>query len=174
MANKYNLDNILKEKYQKCVSTFKETSLDDRNRGVENYLCEDTQLEIYDFDCIKNIIDKTKKSPDSLYIHDKTCYIIEFKNQNPKDIVCNDIKEKFQFSRDFLNDYSLKDYKYIICLVYKNQTIQKDSQRYKQRLQNIACCCLDDVNKNDYKNFYSNIITRDVNFYKNNFKELSC
>jgi len=94
MVNKYNLESILNNEYIDCKSTLNLTSLDDRTSNVEYYLCEDKKLDVFDFDKIKNNIDKDSKSPDA--------------------------------------------------------------------------------NKNEYNNFYSHIITKNVNFYKNNFKELKC
>jgi len=177
MANKYNLQNILEENHYECKSTLKITSLDDRDTTLKDYyLCDDEELAVFDFDLIKDKIDTNNKSPDAIYIRDNNFYIVEFKNQNPSDIDCKDLREKFIFARKFFNDTinNIKDYNFIICLVYKNQGQHKHSQRYKQGIGNKACCVLDDANKNEYNSFYSHIITKDVNFYKNNFKELKC
>jgi len=176
MANKYNLKDILENSFSDCKSTLELSSLDDRNKDVKFYLCSDTKLEIYDFDLIKNKEEPKSKSPDAIYIRDKDYYIVEFKNQNPCDMNCTELKEKFTFSLEFFRKYvkNVEDYRFIICLVYKNQGNHKQSQRYKQGLKKVACCSLDDINKNDYNNFYSHIITQDVNFYKNHFKELAC
>lgn len=176
MANKYNLKDILEDLYSDCKSTLKLSSLDDRNHSIEDYLCSDTKLEVFDFDLIKNKVDKKCKSPDAIYARDKNYYIVEFKNQNPCDMNCADLKEKFTFSIDFFRKSikNVEDYKFIICLVYKNQGKHKQSQRYRQGLKKVACCTLDDMNKNEYNSFYSHIITQDINFYKTNFKELMC
>ncbi|MCB4774756.1 MAG: hypothetical protein LGB71_05655 [Sulfurovum sp.] len=176
MENKYNLKEILEQKYDSCKSSLKQTSLDDRNQIVKYYLCDDEQLDIFDFDNIKNIVNKTSKSPDAIYIRDKDFYIVEFKNQNPCDINCKDLQEKFTFAIDFFRSTvnNIKDYNFIICLVYKNQGEHKNTQRYKQGIGKKACCTIDDINKNKYNNFYKSIITKDVNFYKNNFEELKC
>jgi len=176
MANKYNLNDVLYKDYIKCKSTLKSTSLDDRNSSAAYYLCDDEKLDVFDFDSIKDMVDEKSKSPDAIYIKDKNIYVIEFKNQNPCNISCFSLKEKFKFSVDFFNSIikNLKDYTFIVCLVYKNQSKVKDSQRYRHRVQKNACCNLHDANKNDYNNFFSNIITQDVNYYKTNFKELRC
>jgi hypothetical protein len=176
MVNKYNLKDILDMEYVSCKSTLRLTSLDDRNQTVEYYLCDDEKLDIFDFDDIKDIVDKNKKSPDAIYVRDKNFYIIEFKNQNPCDIDCNDLRQKFTFAIDFFKNTveNIKDYNFIICVVHKNQGEHKNTQRYKQGIGKKACCVLDDTNKNEYNNFYKNIITKDVDFYKNNFKELKC
>ena len=152
------------------------TSLDDRNIPVKDYLCDDEKLEVFNFDNIKDKIDKDIKSPDAIYIRDDNFYIVEFKNQDPSKIDCKDLREKFIFAIEFFNNtiQNIKDYNFIICLVYKNQGQHKHSQRYKQKIGKKACCVLDDANKNEYNNFYSHIITKDVNFYKNNFEELKC
>jgi hypothetical protein len=177
MPNKYNLKELLKQKFGNCISTLKESSLDDRDDVTKSYLCEDTNLEIFDFDDIKNVTyQKGYKSPDAIYIRDKNVFVIEFKNQNPCDIDSSQLKEKFDTSVDFFNkEFSrLKDYRFIFCLVYKNQTVPKENQRYKQALQHQKCCSLSDINKNNHNSFYSNIITKDVNFYKKEFKQLQC
>jgi len=176
MASKYNLTSILEERYNSCKSTLKITSLDDRNSSMKYYLCTDTKLDVFDFDDIKDIVDKDSKSPDAIYIRDKNFYIVEFKNQDPCDINCNDLRKKFSFAIDFFMNIvgNIKDYNFIICVVYKNQGEHKNTQRYKQSIGKKACCTLEDTNKNEYNNFYQSIITKDVNFYKNNFKELRC
>ncbi|MEA2028983.1 MAG: hypothetical protein U9N49_08405 [Campylobacterota bacterium] len=176
MGNKYNLKDILESGYGDCKSSLKLSSLDDRDKNVVNYLCEDEKLEVFDFDLIKDKIAIGKKSPDAIYMREKNIYIIEFKNQNPCDINCKDLQEKFQFAVEFFKNTikNILDYQFIICLVYKNQGQHKQSQRYKQGLKKTACCTLDDENKNSYNNFYSHIVTQDTNFYKNNFKELTC
>ncbi len=176
MGYKYNLESILYTDYLDCKSTLKTTSLDDRNTSTNYYLCNDDKLEVFDFDDIKDKINKDSKSPDAIYIRDKSLYIVEFKNQDPCAIDCEDLREKFTFAIDFFTNtiQNINDYNFIICLVYKNQGEHKHSQRYKQGIGNKACCTLEDANKNEYNNFYSHIITKDVNFYKNNFKELKC
>jgi len=176
MVNKYNLKSILDTKYVDSKSTLKLTSLDDRNPTVKYYLCDDEKLDIFDFDDIKDMVDENKKSPDAIYIRDKDFYIVEFKNQTPCDIDCSDLREKFTFAIDFFRSTveNIKDYNFIICLVHKNQGEHKNTQRYKQGIGKKACCVLEDTNKNEYNNFYKNIITKDVNFYKKNFKELKC
>ena len=176
MIDKYNLKSMLNQNYSTCKSTLKLTSLDDRKPNIEYYLCDDEKLEVFDFDDIKDIVDKDSKSPDAIYIRDKIFYIVEFKNQNPCDIECTDLKEKFTFAIKFFKNMvkNIEDYKFIICLVYKNQGEHKNTQRYKQGIGKKACCTLEDTNKNEYNNFYTHIITKDVNFYKKNFKELKC
>jgi len=176
MVSKYNLSDILKIKYNNCKSSLKLASLDDRNLTVKDYLCNDEQLDVFDFDDIKNIVDRDSKSPDAIYIRNENFYIVEFKNQDPCDINCNDLREKFIFAMNFFSNLvrNIEDYNFIICIVYKNQGEHKNTQRYKQGIGKKACCTLEDTNKNEYNNFYKNIITKDVNFYKNNFKELTC
>lgn len=180
MVNKYNLKDVLCNNYSSCKSTLKLSSLDDRDLNTKYYLCDDEELKVFDFDLIKEIVNKSRKSPDAIYIRDKNIYIVEFKNQDPCNIDCRDLQEKFGFSIDFFKDLvkNIQDYKFIICLVYKNQGKNKESQRYRQRYKSgtkkVSCCTLDDINKNEYNNFYSHIITQDTNFYKTNFKELKC
>ncbi len=162
MASKYNLKDILEDLHSDCKSTLKLTSLDDRSSDIEYYLCDDEKLNIFDFDEIKEKIDKDSKSPDAIYIRDKNFYIIEFKNQDPCDINSKDLKEKFTFAINFFKNtiMNIKDYKFIICLVYKNQGQHKNTQRYKQGIGKRACCTLDDTNKNEYNSFYNYIITK--------------
>jgi len=176
MGNKYNLKDILESDYSDCKSSLKRSSLDDRDSNVVHYLCADEKLEVFDFDLIKDKVASEQKSPDAIYIKAKKIYIVEFKNQNPCDINCKDLQEKFQFAVEFFTNLikNILDYQFIICLAYKNQGQHKQSQRYKQGLRKVACCNLDDANKNDYHRFYSHVITQDINFYKNNFKELAC
>ncbi len=98
MVNKYNLKDILEDSYSDCKSTLELSSLDDRNQEMQFYLCGDRKLEVFNFDLIKDKVDKKSKSPDAIYVR----------------------------------------------------------------------------GKNYYDNFFSHIITQDVNFYKTNFKELKC
>jgi hypothetical protein len=176
MGSKYNLKGMLENSYNDCKSTLKLTSLDDRDRQTTYYLCNDEKLDVFDFDKIKNKVGKENKSPDAIYIREKNIYIVEFKNQNPCDINCGDLKEKFGFAMFFFKKSvkNIQDYKFIVCLVYKDQGSHKQSQRYRQNIGKRACCMLEDTNKNEYANFYDFIITQDVDFYKTNFKELKC
>ncbi len=179
MPNKYNLYDILKNQYKKTISTLKATSLDDRKRNKQTFFCQDDSLEVFYFDKIKDIVYKNQKaykSPDAIYIKKKNVFIIEFKNQNPCDIDSSAMKEKLGMPVDFFTKQipNLKDYIFVFCLVYKEQSQSKISQRYKQGLQIKACCDLEDENINNLNNFYNTIITKDIEYYKNNFSQLKC
>ena len=175
--SKYNLKEFLENKLKKYQSTFKNTSYDDTNN---RYLCNDeTTLNVYDFDkYIKENFDKSKlpSSPDAIYLENKRFYFVEFKYQKASYIEPKEIKSKFEkgtnILKDMLKKFTPKDNIFIFCVVFENQKRSRyfDSRHIETSSIKFG---LDELNKN-LGSFYDNIITQDINFYKNNFKKLAC
>ena len=65
-----------------------------------------------------------------------------------------------------------KDNIFIFCVVFENQRRGRyfDSRHVETNSIRFG---LDELNKN-LGGFYDNIITQDIDFYKNNFKKLVC
>ena len=175
--NKYNLKEFLETKLKKYISTFKATSYDDSN---DRYLCSDeTTINVYDFDSyIKDNYDKSKlpSSPDAIYLGNKKLYFVEFKYQKVSNIDSKEIKSKFKKGTKILNNmlknFIPRDNVFIFCVVYENQKRSKFfNSRYIEA--NSIKFGLEELNK-EFDNFYDEIITQDVDFYKSNFINLAC
>lgn len=175
--NKYSLKEFLEKKLEKYSSTLKNTSFDDTN---ERYLCTDESTKnVYDFDeYIEENFDKSKlpASPDAIFIGDKKLYFIEFKYQRASCIDSKEIKSKFEkgttILKGILENFLPKDNQFIFCVVFENQQKSRffDSRHIESNSIKFG---LQELNK-EYGNFYDEIITRDVNFYKENFHSLVC
>ncbi|WP_418187354.1 hypothetical protein ACNSOP_09870 [Aliarcobacter lanthieri] len=175
--SKYNIKEFLEDKLKCYKSTFKDTSYDDTN---DRYLCSDeVSSDVYDFDkYVEDNFDKSKlpSSPDAIYIGKKQLYFIEFKYQKASDIDSKEIKSKFEkgtnILKEMLKEFIPKDNKFIFCVVFENQNRPKhfDFRHFQSSSIKFG---LDESNKK-LQNFYDHIITEDVNFYKDNFNELTC
>ena len=173
--NKYNLQDFLQVTLEGCLSTFKETSYDKAN---QQYLCSDTETKnVFDFDLYveKLPVDKTPASPDAIYIGEKQLYFVEFKNQRVSDIENEPMKQKFRqgttILKELLKDFSPKDCKYFFCVVYKSDSSRYSYSKYIER--NSPRFGLAEENE-ELGSFYDEIITRDIDFYKQSFKQLNC
>ena len=156
-------------KYNKCIKSLKETSFDKEHN---QYLCE-SSLEVYDFDCIvkKLYPQKQPSSYDTLMIDEsrKIVYCIEFKNQLPSAINNANIKKKLTNGKEILDNIcsngkvQKKDYKFIYCVVHKpavtryNNPIRDREIKFEIKAYKGAC--------------FDEIITNDINFFKNEFKK---
>jgi len=93
--------------------------IDKKSLNAKNYLCE-SNLEIFDLDCIKEIKYNEQagiKSPDAIFIKNKSIFIIEFRNQNPCDINSKNLQWKIDTSIDFFKNMDLNVHK----LKYKRE-----------------------------------------------------
>ncbi|HHD81742.1 MAG TPA: hypothetical protein ENK94_00950 [Campylobacterales bacterium] len=166
----------LNENYKIYISTFKETSLDNHHKDVENeYLCEDESQEVINFD--KIIEDKypdpntRPKAFDALYVDDNNVYLIEFKNQKKldnKEVIGKLIEGKKELD-DILGAIKVrkKDYRFIYCVVHQN---------CKPHYNRFKCGVSKDVPRfslAQYKEngFIDDIYTEDVNFFSKQFKK---
>lgn len=172
-----SIENFIKTTLLNYKSTLKETSLDDRGGQTKNYLCQDTTTEVFNFD--KYVLDKIghplPASPDAIYVGNNKIYFVEFKNQPLQNIDTNNIKNKFnsgtQILKDLLSAFLPSDIEFLFCVVYQPthhryfnpMSIISNTVRFGLENENIA-----------NGNFYSKIITQDVDFYKNNFRQLNC
>ena len=170
--------NYLREVFKEYKSTFHQTSFDKNNKI---YLCEESNLEVFNFD---SYIKHDKKgenlpaSPDAIYLNRKKVYSVEFKNAPFENIKNKVIINKFisgtNILKDLLKQFNLDGMQFIFCVVYKpaNAKVQFfDSSHIES---NIIRFGLEEENKK-LDSFYAHIITEDVNFYKKQFqKELTC
>ncbi len=61
---------------------------------------------------------------------------------------------------------NLNDYQFIFCIVYK----KTERAIFSERFKNFG---LQDINK-ELNYFYDKIITKDIEYYKKEFKQLKC
>jgi len=175
--NKYNLKEFIEEELKEFKSTFKDTSLDDNGNKPKEYLCQDDKTEVFDFDkYIESKYAIRPASPDAIYIGNKKFYFVEFKNSRSSDIDTQNIKEKFRSGtkilKALLKDFTPKDNKFIFCVVYKPKAKSKyfNSSHIESRIVEFG---LEEEN-NKLGNFYDELKTQDVDFYKKTFTELYC
>ncbi len=173
--NKYSLKDYLSKKLSGYESTFRETSLDKENN---QNICHNTTEVVYDFDKFvrHNHPKKQPASPDAIYIGNKKFYFVEFKNSKTSNITNSEIRSKFisgtKILQGLLQDFTARDNKFIFCVVYKSSSKPK-YMNYSHIEKNISKFGLDEENKK-LDNFYNEIITQNVDFYKRQFNELQC
>mgnify|MGYP003607823914 CR=1 FL=1 len=175
--NKHRLDNFLARELSAYQSTFKDTSFDSVNKV---YVCTDVQVkQVYDFDAYiqakfgKNAI--MPASPDAIYVGAKRLYFVEFKNQIWSKVDKQQIAQKFRDGtsalKSLLADFTPRDCKFVFCVVHKKET---SSRAYWRGVEAGAERFNFDALNKDLDEFYDDIIVRDVDFYRQNFNELSC
>ena len=175
--NKYNLKEFIEEELKEFKSTFKDTSLDDNGNSAKKYLCQDDRTEVFDFDeYIKSKYKKRPASPDAIYIGNKKFYFVEFKNSSYSSVDTKKIKDKFKSGtkilKELLKGFTPKDNKFIFCVVYKANA--KPKYFNSSFIESNATKFGIEEENNKLDNFYDELITQDVDFYKENFTELSC
>jgi len=170
--------NLFIQKYITHISTFKETSFDNRNNV---YLCQDESIEIINFDKVieeKYIgLKKRPQSFDCIYLdkYSNKIYLIEFKNETKpdKETIRGKLLDGKKELLSLLIDLkvSIKDYKFVFCLVY-NKHFPKE-ERFKRGLyKSIRFEFLNEYKENK---FIDDIYTEDVTFFTKQFKkELAC
>lgn len=156
-------------------STLKETSFDS---AKNDYLCNDTQVIIFDFDNIikKLYPDRQPKSFDCILFDNKNIFCIEFKNSYPPDIDNSNVQGKLINSRSVLDDFcktnniNKKDYKFIYCVVFKPYSnVSQANRLYKARISGRTIFF--DLEK--YKGIYfDEIITNDTDYFIRNYNYL--
>jgi len=170
--------SIFLSKFKSFISTLKETSFDKNNQV---YLCNDEIQKVYDFDeIIKKLYPlKQPASYDALVIDNKNIYCIEFKNQKANIIK----KDSAQIQKKLLNgkealkniflqyNMGIKDYNFIYCVAYKNNTDKWRRKIERNRIQ---------FGLEEYKGkYFDEIYTNDIQFFTNEYKkyfykELKC
>ena len=180
--NKYDLKEVFKHKLQEYTSTFKETSYGGE-QGKEKSLCEDDSVEVFDIDtylknnCEEYNIERSSlpARPDAIYFHNDgvKIYFVEFKSGN--NIQSSELKKKMtsgvKVFRQIIGVAIDSKYKFIYCVVEENSMNEQKARQVKNRKPKYN---LEDINKNDCNGFYSEIVTKPIDFYKKNFKELQC
>ena len=175
--NRFRLDNFLAQELSTHQSTFKDTSYDKTN---DEYVCSDEQVkQVYDFDAYirakfgKNAV--MPASPDAIYVGAKHLYLVEFKNQIWSKVDKQQIAQKFRDGtsalKSLLADFTPRDCKFVFCVVHKKET---SSRAYWRGVEAGAERFNFDALNKEHSGFYDDIIVRDVDFYRQNFNELSC
>jgi len=102
--------------YEACKTTLEKTSKDDSNKKISPQYISNSQLEVYNFDKVKEVFEKNHNFPtcksvgscDALYINknDNEFYLIEFKNTHLRGLKNKkpEIREKFFGSLLILTD----------------------------------------------------------------------
>lgn len=182
MPNKYDVKVCLEGYLSEFKSTFEKTSLD---TAKQEYLCQDSLHSVYNFDAYVKASfpnNNLPSSPDAIYVGIKKVYFVEFKNSRPEDIDNKSIRDKFnrgtEVLQGLLKDFTPKDVRFIFCVVYRSSksTSKNDSPLYFNSSlveKNIVKFGLEEENSK-FNNFYSHILTNDVDFYKETFKNLTC
>ncbi len=168
---------LFKRKYKHCKSTFKDTSLDNRDKNDDEYLCYDISQEVIDFDLlISNLFPDSNKRPksfDAIYIYSNKIFCIEFKNQKPSQINNREVKEKIiDGKRELIKlfnqlNISKGDYDFIYCVVYKN--CKEPFERYKCGIGKNRV--LFDLKQFEENNFIKKVYTDQVSFFTKEFKK---
>lgn len=175
--NKYNLKEYLKGQLAPHPATLKSTSYDEEN---QEYLCSDsTTQNVYDFDAYVAAnypAGKLPASPDAIVIGNKQLYFVEFKNQLPANINTRQLQNKFRSGTEILKNmleaFIPRDCTYSFCVVFK----PLERPRYfdsRHVLQAQVRFELDALNQ-DCGSFYDQILTEDVDFFRQEFPGLQC
>ncbi len=165
----------LKQNYSSYVTTFKETSKDNRHKDLPPYyLCQDETQSVINFD---KIIEDKYPDPytrpqafDAIYIHEKNIYCVEFKNQKKPDgheVVGKLIDGKNELDK-ILGELNVRksDYKFIYCVVHQN--CKPHFNRFKCGIEKeVPRFSLDKYKENG---FVDDIYTEGVDFFTKQFK----
>jgi hypothetical protein len=176
-VNKHSIRDYLGCELSTHASTFKETSYDDVNG---EHLCQDeSTCHVYNFDAyVRKTYDESvlPASPDAIHLGVKHIYFVEFKNRPARLINKENVQKKFRkgtgILQSLLSEFTPRDCKYNFCVVFKSQSKPRffDS-RYIER--GVVRFELDALN-GEFNRFYDHIITEDVSFFVERFKELRC
>lgn len=176
--NKYCIRTYCHARLVDFRSSLKQTSYDD---AKDEFLCNDEVTEpIYDFDEFVKANFGHKKmpaSPDAIFVGQKKLYFIEFKNQHPSDIDTARMKNKFvngtEVLKSLLSHFNPRDIQFIFCVVYRRRTLSNShliSNHIEGRVKDFGL----KAKNTELGNFYDEIITQPVDFYVENFAEISC
>lgn len=174
--NKYSIRDHLAQELGKFLSTFKATSFDDANN---EYLCSDEVTgEVYNFD--DYVRDKKiypiPASPDAIYTGNKDIYFVEFKNQRASDICTQQMQRKFESGteilKSLLENFTARDCRYHFCVVMKNQA-KPPFMDYRHIEKSVVKFGLEELNA-QMGGFYDNVVTENLDFYTQKFKDLRC
>jgi len=160
--------SIFKNNFKNYISSLKSVSFD-KNNSV--YLCNDTSINVYDFDAIVKKLYPIKQpaSYDALLIDNKRIFCIEFKNEKYADITNTEVEKKLINGKEVINNIFTKyniqinEYSFVYCVAYKNtearwrrgiskNTIQFGLEKFKEV-------------------YYDEIYTNDIQFFTNEYKK---
>lgn len=175
--NKYDLKGHLESALAGHESSLKQTSYDDAKK---EHLCHDESTQpVYDFDSYVKAncpSHRLPASPDAIYAAKNRLCCIEFKNQFPDKIGTEHIQNKFrngtELLKTLLDGFRSKDCTYHFYVVFKTGLRSKyfDSRHIEQAGVRFG---LEATNK-ELGNFYNRIITEDIGFFRDHFKQLRC
>lgn len=176
-----NIESILNENFAESISTFKETSFDD---DKSEYLCTDTIQKVYNLDKIKD--DNCKKphisSPDTLLIINNKIYLIEFKNQEIRNVKSKIVKNKLRGGQVIMkkifnkNKLDINKYTFNYCVAYNDSKYEEYQKKTRRGITRNKIR----FDLSQFKDkFFNEIYTNDVRFFSKQFikktkKELIC
>lgn len=161
---------VIKSKYPDSIKTLKNTSYDKEN---EVYMCQ-SDKEAIDFDALTFTLypQKQPASYDTLLIEEyiKNIFCVEFKNQKTSDIDNAQLHKKVKDSDATLkklcgeNSINKNDYKYKLCIVYKQDTTKPQYRRFKENIIHFGLERYREV-------YFDEIVTNEIDFFQNEFKK---
>lgn len=175
--NRYSVLSVFATELAGCESNLHDTSYDKANN---EYLCQDQRFQpVYDFDQYvqeKYKGSKTPASPDAIAIRKNDVFFVEFKNTEAKNIVKEQIQKKFisgtSILKDMLGNFRARDSQHYFCVVYKPSS-RPSFFDYRHFERSVTRFDLDEMNKTQ-GDFYDYVITEELSFYVQHFKELCC
>lgn len=161
---------VISQKYPNALDTLKNTSYDKENSV---YMCH-SDMQVVDFDRLTSELypQKQPASYDALLIEEgiKDIFCIEFKNQKTSDIdntqLHNKVKDSDATLKKLCGENSVKksDYKYKLCIVYKQDATKPKYRRFKENIVHFGL----EVYRGVY---FDEIITNEIDFFQNEFKK---
>ncbi len=160
--------SIFKIQFREYISSLKEISFDKENNI---YLCNDSSIDVYDFDAIVKKLYPTKQpsSYDALLIDNKRIFCIEFKNEKYADVKNAEVEKKLKNGKEILstifnnNNIQIDNYSFIYCVAYKNTEARWRRGISKNSIQ---------FGLEQFKNsYYDEIYTNDIQFFTNEYKK---
>jgi hypothetical protein len=160
--------SIFKANFKDYSSSLKETSFDKENFI---YLCNDTSVNVYDFDAIVKKLYPLKQpsSYDALIIDKKRVFCIEFKNEKYAEIKNPEVRKKLRNGKDIIvsifSKYhiNLEEYSFTYCLAYRNTEARWRRGISKNTIQ---------FRLEQYQpEYFDEIYTNDIQFFTNEYKK---
>ena len=162
------LSYVLKQDYINSFDSLKNISHDYENN---TYMCQ-SNMKVINFDHLTKELNPIKQpsSYDGLLINEslKKVYCIEFKNQTTAQIDNQKLHKKIKDSNNTIqsvcktHNVAFREYKLILCIVYKSSLIKHRYHRFKENIIHFGL----DIYRDQY---FNEIITNDIEFFKKEF-----
>ena len=159
---------VLKKDYTNSFDSLKNISHDTENNI---YMCQ-SDMRVVNFDHLTRELNPVKQpsSYDGLLINEslKKVYCIEFKNQITAQIDNQKLHKKVEDSSNTIqsvckaHNVAFKEYKLILCIVYKSNPIKHKYHRFKENIIHFGL----DIYRDQY---FNEVITNDIEFFKKEF-----